>query len=130
MCSLKYVLLFLDLIWFHLWFGIAIWFEVDASLAIDYRDNIRDMLFHSLNLAGVVYLLRKPSNTRVSWLAFLPSYIALLADIQHLVSVCVNLPANHGAAWGCFLALSIWAVCTSVGGIAFFFYKKTNINMR
>lgn len=119
-----YVLVVLDVIWFHLWFGIAVWFEVDTSLVTTtYRDNIRDVLFHSLNLGGTVYLLRKSPSVPVSWLVLLPSYIALLADIQNLVSVCVNLPKDNGAAWGCFLALSIWAVLTSIGGIILFFSR-------
>ena len=124
MRSFGYFLVVSDFIWIHTWFGLSLWMETDSSLPFNYKDNIRDLLFHGLNLGGVVYLIRRNTTPPLSWLALLPSYIALLADIQHLVSVCVTLTSAHGGAWGCFLGLSIWAILTSIGGIFYFFNKK------
>lgn len=124
MRSFGYFLVVSDFIWIHLWFAVAIWFETDSSLPFSYKDNTRDLLFHCLNLGGVVYLIRRNNTTPVSWLALLPSYIAFLADIQNIVFVCVTLTSTHGGAWGCFLGLSIWAILTSIGGIFYFFNKK------
>jgi hypothetical protein len=123
-------ILFLDLLWIVVWFGIAIWFEADASLPFPYRENIRDMLFHYANVGGIVYIINRIMSSKrssvlyLSWFGLIPFAFAFFGDVQHLVSVTLNLSQSHAAAWGAFLALSIWALVDTVCGICYFFKIK------
>ena len=107
----------LDIVWLFFWFGVSLWFEIDASIPFDYRDNIRNFLFHYANVGGTVYILKHRNTKELSWFALIPFLFAFCADTQHLVSVVVNLPQLHGAAWGVFLTLSIWALTTTCFGL-------------
>lgn len=112
-----------DFLWIFTWFGIAVWFEADASLPFPYRENIRDILFHYANVGGVVYVL-KANGYRISWFGLIPFAFALLGDVQHLVSVIINLSRDYTTAWGLFLGLSIWALVNTLCGIVYFLSTK------
>lgn len=125
------LILFLDILWLFVWFGIAIWFESDASLPFIYRENIRDLLFHYANVGGILYIIRHSTQKYLNWFLIIPFIFALLGDIQHLVSVIINLPQTHQTAWDAFLVLSIWGLSTTVLGLFYFLsiknIKKTNL---
>jgi hypothetical protein len=119
-----------DLLWIIVWFGIALWFEIDQKLPFPYRENIRDMLFHYSNVGGVIYVINRIMSSKrsrvlyLSWFGFIPFAFAFFGDVQHLVSVTVNLPQNHAPAWGSFLALSIWALINTICGICYYLKIK------
>jgi hypothetical protein len=119
-----------DLLWIIIWFGIALWFEIDQTLPLPYRENIRDMLFHYSNVGGVIYVISRNMSSKrsrvlyLSWFGFIPFAFAFLGDVQHLVSVTVNLSQNHAPVWGTFLALSIWALINTICGICYYLKIK------
>lgn len=129
--SFGLLILFLDILWLFAWFGIAVWFESDGSLPFSYRENIRDLLFHYANVGGMIYIIRHSTQKDLNWVLIIPFIFALLGDVQHLVSVIINLPQTHQSAWSAFLALSIWALSTTILGLFYFLsiknIKKTNL---
>jgi hypothetical protein len=118
-----YFILIIDLLWILAWFGISMWYICDTNLNPSYYNDIRDLLFHHINTAGVVYILTHKSES-LTWLACIPFLVVLLSDINNLVTTCVRLDRVQMDAWISFLILTIVALVASVCGLIFFLISK------
>jgi hypothetical protein len=121
------ILLVIELVGLLGWFGIATWYQTDASLDPEYRFNDRNILFHYASVGGVVNILRELPKS-LSWLCGVPFVFALLADTDNLIYCVVNLTRVNHEAWVAYVVLTTAALCATLCSSVWFLNIKLTKN--